>query len=111
MKYTCTLFDWLLDGPSIAFSRDIAEVHLTDCAPHKAGDSNYSWWDGKHKILTHSPCDLPHEIFELLKGYKGTGYTLLRSTHTTYPTLEAAVEDLSQALLTWARNQAKGAQL
>lgn len=106
MKYECTLDEWLKVGPLLVSSAGVTEVRLTDCTPHKTGDS-YSWWDAKYKIITHGPCDLPHDIFLLLDGHKGTGYALLKSTHATYTTAEEAHKDLSRALIEWARNRAR----
>lgn len=87
-------------GPALVRSQPVVRVTVTDKVPMGVHDGSFAWF-----VRREGPNDadeLPEELFALLAGYtRATSDMEFQSRH--YPTREAAMQALSDALLALAK--------
>lgn len=89
----CQLQHWLTNGPTLVRHYPITNVSLTDRNFLWARPTHHGWL----RATTNGYNHIPPEVFQYLQG-KGKG------RHRLYDTEYVARDDLSQALLQYARN-------
>jgi uncharacterized protein (TIGR02996 family) len=96
----CTLQQWLDHGKDIVREHPVTKVMATDKKPFQRllceKENRFAWW--RHRVTSsiESP-NIPSEVFCHLKD--GT-----QSSWRGYELSEYAIEDLSRALLAWAKS-------
>lgn len=98
-----TMKEWMQWGPRLIRQCPLMEVRGSDYKPFVSASPSFDWWSDKaYKNHEGDESNLPDVIFRLLTG--GEHYWE-GSKCWRYDSLAAAQSVLSQALLTWARQQ------
>jgi uncharacterized protein (TIGR02996 family) len=101
--WNMTLSQWLEHGPGLVRRHPLTRVKLTDRVPH-AGDIGteragwFGWFDDASGLDKE---DLPHDLWDLLAGFRPCGLTFWKF----YGSEKDAVDALSAALIAWAKEQ------
>ena len=78
----------------------VERAEVADKEPYETDSSGWRWWNEADDDVPPYTENIPYPIFNFLSNTN-------KSTHERlYPTREAAVSDLSQALVRWARREA-----
>jgi uncharacterized protein (TIGR02996 family) len=90
--WNMTLSQWLEHGPGLVRRHPLTRVKLTD----RAGW--FGWFDDASGLDKE---DLPHDLWDLLAGFRPCGLTFWKF----YGSEKDAVDALSAALIAWAKEQ------
>jgi uncharacterized protein (TIGR02996 family) len=115
----CTLADWMKHGPAIVRTQPVTRVVLTDVVPWPSSraEDRVVLWDkrsfreeqlGREEDITLTRSGIiDNDIYQFLRD--GVSYPSDKGL-MKYETSQIALDDLSQACLTWAKSQVRAAQ-